>query len=389
MTIATFLSRRRRVLLLCAASVMLHWVMIGWVGEHIGPLQNHPPKLTLAMITAQLHLAPSAPPLASSASTALQAVKAPPKPAFKPAVKRRARPEAELEAAEPAPAGSGEHQGTDLAAPVGPEQASVEGGAAATADAASSPQPVDEAGAAEQAGAAPEEPASPPQRRFKVDLPPSAELTLEVLRVDPDGAVWNGVAAMSWQQNAGSYKLTVEAGISMIVTRLNLLLLASDGAIDEAGIAPVTATEKRKGRAQTATHFNRIEGRITFSASERSFPLLPGTQDKATLPLQLAGIGRADAKQLAGDIDIMVGEDKEANMFHFVVLGQEEIETKLGKLLTWHLSRPPRPGAYNSKLDVWLAPERDWYPVQIRNTESNGAVTTQTVSKIAMTETGK
>ena len=63
---------------------------------------------------------------------------------------------------------------------------------------------------------------------------------------------------------------------------------------------------------------------------------------------------------------------------------QEELETKLGKLMTWHLSRPPKPGSYNSRLEVWLAPEHDWYPVQIRNTEASGAVTTQTVTKIVL-----
>ena len=84
-----------------------------------------------------------------------------------------------------------------------------------------------------------------------------------------------------------------------------------------------------------------------------------------------------------GDIDIQVGEDRDAAVFRFVVLGQEDIDTRLGKLQTWHLSRPPKAGSYRSRLDVWLAPARGWYPVQIRNTEASGAVTTQTVNNIA------
>ena len=111
--------------------------------------------------------------------------------------------------------------------------------------------------------------------------------------------------------------------------------------------------------------------------------------DKASVPLQLAAIARGDPAQLAGDIDIQVGEDREAVVFRFVVVGQEEIETKLGKLQTVRLSRPPKEGSYRSRLDVWLAPGRGWYPVQIRNTEANGAVTTQTVNNIALTDTGK
>lgn len=47
------------------------------------------------------------------------------------------------------------------------------------------------------------------------------------------------------------------------------------------------------------------------------------------------------------------------------------------------------PGSYRSRLDVWLAPAKGWYPVQIRNTEANGAVTTQTVNNINLIDTGK
>jgi hypothetical protein len=113
-----------------------------------------------------------------------------------------------------------------------------------------------------------------------------------------------------------------------------------------------------------------------------------GAQDKASVPLQLAAIARADPGQLADGADILVGEDRDATVFHFTVQGQEQIDTRIGKLQTWHLSRPPRPGAYNSRLDIWLAPGRGWYPVQIRNIEASGAVTTQTVNNIVMTETG-
>jgi hypothetical protein len=176
--------------------------------------------------------------------------------------------------------------------------------------------------------------------------------------------------------------------VSLLITRLNLLVIRSEGTIDDFGIAPTTATEKRARRAETATHFNRDAGTISFSASERSYPLLVGAQDQATVPFQLGGIGRADVNQLGSDIDMQVGEAREANIFRFQLVGEEELDTRMGKLVTWHLSRPPKPGSYSSRLDIWLAPGMNWYPVQIRNTEASGALTTQTVSKITMTEPG-
>jgi len=229
----------------------------------------------------------------------------------------------------------------------------------------------------------------PRAQRYKVSLPPSADLTLDVARVDAAGASWSGQMTMSWKQAGGAYTMQMEASISMLVTRVTLASLRSEGAIDADGsIAPRLATEKRRGKSQTATHFDAQEKRITFSASERSYPLLPGTQDKATVPLQLAGIARADSGQLAAGVEMLVGEDKEATVFQFVVVGQEDIETGMGRMATWHLSRPPRAGAYNSRLDIWLAPAHNWYPVRLRNTEGNGAVTTQTIRKIVITDAG-
>jgi hypothetical protein len=225
-------------------------------------------------------------------------------------------------------------------------------------------------------------------RSFQVNLPPSADMMLDVDRVDADGTHWTGEAALGWKVAQGNYRIKVEVGIRLLFARVNLLVLTSEGATADTGFAPLLTSEKRRGRAMTATHFNRQDRTITFSASQARYLLEPGAQDKASVPLQLAAIARADPGQLAGGLDIQVGEDRDATVYHFVLVGQEDIDTKLGRLHAWHLSRPPKAGSYSSRLDVWLAPERGWYPVRIRNTEASGAVTTQTVNNIQITETG-
>ncbi len=241
-------------------------------------------------------------------------------------------------------------------------------------------------------GPVPAEPVAPPvpaPRRYKVDMPPPARIVMDVARVDADGTRWSGEAQLGWTFRGDSYRIAFEAGIRIVFTRVNLAVLTSEGALAATGFAPVKMTEKRRGRALTATHFDWQHDKITFSSSQKTVPLVPGAQDKASVPLQLAAIARGDPAQLSGDIDIQVGEDRDAAVFRFIVVGQEEIDTKLGKLQTVHLSRPPKEGSYRSRLDVWLAPGRGWYPVQIRNTEANGAVTTQTVNNISLTEPGK
>jgi hypothetical protein len=209
---------------------------------------------------------------------------------------------------------------------------------------------------------------------------------MDVTRRDADGTERSGSGAMIWHTDGQHYRLAVEAGVSMLVTRLNLLVLTSEGRFDAHGLAPVTYTEKRATRAVTATHFQRAAGRITFSASEASVDLLPGAQDRASLPFQLAALGRADPAQFVGDLDIQVGDNREAAVYRFVLIGQEQLDTPMGTLTTWHLARPARPGSYSTRLDVWLAPQAQWYPVQVRSTEASGAVTTQRVTRIVSRE---
>lgn len=230
-------------------------------------------------------------------------------------------------------------------------------------------------------------PANEP-RRYTIDMPPPAKITFDVARVDADGTEWSGEALLAWQLNEDSYRIQVEAGIRMVFTRVNLVVLSSEGAVAVTGFAPIKMTEKRRGRAMTATHFDWGKSRITFSASQATHALPPGAQDKASIPLQLTAIARGDPKQLTGDIDIFVGEDRDAAIYRFKVVGQEEIDTPLGKLQTWRLTRPPQAGSYRSTLDIWLAPAHGWYPVRIRSSEANGALTTQTVNNIALDHSG-
>jgi hypothetical protein len=375
MTIASFLSHRRRMLLFCVATAVLHGLAIDWAANRLAASAtiNAPPSLVSAQVRLALPPRVATTPLVDVAALAPDAK--PAKPAAKPATPPRT-------AALPPP-------------PAVPAAATADG--AITPVAAEAPAPVLDAAdpalatapapaaAASPAPVAADQPAPQGGRRYKVQLPPSATFEMDVARVDADGTKWTGSAVMAWHTDGSTYRASVEAGVSLLVTRLNLLVLRSEGTIDDHGIAPDRSTEKRARRAETATHFNRSgerSGTISFSASDRSFPLLAGAQDKATVPFQLAGIGRADINQFGGDIDIQVGEDKAASLFRFQLVGEDELNTKMGKLVTWHLTRPPMPGTYSSRLDIWLAPGMQWYPVQMRNTEASGALTTQTISNI-------
>jgi hypothetical protein len=341
----------RRWIAVAVVVVLLHALLVQWAKDGLFSASETPQKLK--PIVAQLHpLAPLVVPLAA-------AVSAPPAPAARPRPRPRAARAARTDlvdnsAGEPTPI-SAEPSGTATALP----------------DPAAAAMPVQP------------DPIGKP--RYQVQLPPSAELSYKLIRKEPALAnPFYGKSRISWNAGQGSYSVRTEAGLTIPFGTINVFTLTSEGKIDGAGIAPVVTTESRRGRAETATHFNRDQGTITFSASTASVPLAEGAQDQATVTLQLAGIGRANADQFGQnkEIDILVGETREATLFKFVVAGQEELETELGKLSTWHVVRAPRPGSYSSRLDIWFAPALDWYPVQITNSESNGAITTQSVLEI-------
>ncbi|MCS0709104.1 DUF3108 domain-containing protein [Massilia aurea] len=372
---APILLPRRHRLLPVVLVVLLHWIVLTELG-HVSPVL--PPAATPggAPVTLVAQLLPAAPPEPAPEPVPVPEASPPPLPRVPPVPVEIAvpdRPGDITPVTDTAPSGAG--AGTAPATP-----------AAEPTPAAPAPQAPP--ASAPAAAPPPPPPAEPEARRYVVDMPPPAKITLDVARTDADGTEWSGEALLAWQLNADSYRIQIEAGIRVVFARVNLVVLKSEGAVAATGFAPITMTEKRRGRAMTATHFDWGKSRITFSASQASYELPAGAQDKASIPLQLAAIARGDPKQLTGAIDIFVGEDRDAVVYRFTVVGQEEIDTRLGKLQTWHLTRPPQPGSYKSRLDIWLAPAYGWYPVRIRNSEANGAVTTQTVNNIVLDHSG-
>jgi hypothetical protein len=356
--------------------VLLHWIVLTEL-QHVSPVL--PPAATPggAPVTLVAQLLPAAAPEPAPEPVPVPEASPPPLPRVPPVPVEIAvpdRPGDITPVTDTAPSGTG--AGTAPATP-----------AAEPTPAAPAP-PASPSSAPAAAPPPPPPPAAPEARRYVIDMPPPAKITLDVARTDADGTEWSGEALLAWQLNADSYRIQIEAGIRVVFARVNLVVLKSEGAVAATGFAPITMTEKRRGRAMTATHFNWGKGVITFSASEATHQLPAGAQDKASIPLQLAAIARGDPKQLTGAIDIFVGEDRDAAIYRFTVVGQEEIDTRLGTLQTWHLTRPPQPGSYKSRLDIWLAPAHGWYPVRIRNTEPNGAVTTQTVNNIVLDHSG-
>ena len=207
--------------------------------------------------------------------------------------------------------------------------------------------------------------------RYRVRLPPSARLSYTVTRSLPgQSAVTQDSAQLLWEKTGGAYRLRVDGVLGE---------LSSEGGEDDAGIAPHQASEGLAAGAQQ-TRFDHEQGRIEHGLLAASTSLHPGSQDRASALLQLAGMGLADPDQMQGTIDIVVAGPGGTRIEQWQVVGNEDLPTSAGRLATVRLAQPAQPGY--TRVELWLAPAHHWLPVQLRVTGADGTVANQVVSGI-------
>ena len=124
---------------------------------------------------------------------------------------------------------------------------------------------------------------------YPTRLPAAATLHYQVRR----GAL-AGTGDIRWMPSTDGYRLVLESSLAGLV----LLRQTSAGTIDADGLAPARFLDERARRGAQAANFRRDAGTITFSGPAVEWPLLPGSQDRLSWMIQLAGIAAAAPEQL-------------------------------------------------------------------------------------------
>ncbi len=328
-----------RWLLVLGISILLHVIVIGRITELIRLPAPTPPSVADVM-AATLLVPPPAKPAA-------------PKPAAKPRPKRKAHPHPAPPKIELPP------QPASVAEPVAMETPSTD---VATGDAASGTDTAAEekTGEDEKADGA----------HYRIDLPPSAELKYDVQKTPFEGQPTYGSGTINWQVKGDRYTVDGDFGVLFITA----LRFKSLGTIEDVGIVPELYSEKRFRKSETNTHFHRERNTISFSASTKTYPRVGGEQDRASIIWQLAGIGRGDTAQFVpgAAIELVVAGTRDAEPWQIQIIGLEDIQIDGQTISAWHVARAPRARSHDQKLDIWLAPQLQWYPVRLRYTEPNG-----------------
>jgi len=224
--------------------------------------------------------------------------------------------------------------------------------------------------------------AAPPTARptYPTSVPPAAELSYGI-RARQGGLSINGESTMRWLPAGKRYTLSIETR-AMLVGKI--LDEKSEGVIDAWGLAPLSYTEQRFRKEATSVTFNRETRSISFSASDRTYPIRGGEQDRASVIWQLGSVARAaPAKFKAGSSwNFFVVGQRDADPWTFKVGAQEKVEGPDGEVMAWHVTRNPPPGSEEQQLDIWLAPALQWYPVKLRFTEGGGDFIEQTLRQV-------
>lgn len=216
--------------------------------------------------------------------------------------------------------------------------------------------------------------------KYKTNLPPSAELTYSIT-AKQKGITLEGSGLMRWAVAENKFSATNEARAMLIG---KILDVKTEGVVDAYGLAPTTFTEKRFRREPTTTSFDRTSKTIRFTASDQSYPITGGEQDRNSAIWQLISVARAaPAKFKPGSSWIFfVAGRRDADQWTFKVTKREKIDTPLGSMDALHVVRVPPPDSKEQTLDIWLAPSLEWYPARLRFSEDEGDYIEQTLQKV-------
>ncbi len=213
-----------------------------------------------------------------------------------------------------------------------------------------------------------------------VELPPSADLHYE-LQARQRGFSLKGEAIVTWRAGSGKYSVVAESRLPVLGTITDD---RSSGAVDAYGLAPAEFIEKRMRKDPTTTSFDREARALRFSESKKVYALKGGEQDRASITWQLAAVARGAGERFKAGSEwpFFVAGRRDAETWVFKVLKREKVRTGLGEVEAVLVARQPLPDKQDQTLEVWLAPQHEWYPVKLRFADGDKEQVEQTLNTL-------
>lgn len=221
---------------------------------------------------------------------------------------------------------------------------------------------------------------APASAKRPFELPPSADLHYE-LQARQRGFSLKGEAIVTWRASDGKYNIKAESKVPVLGTITDD---RSSGAIDAWGLAPAEFVEKRMRKDPTTATFDRDAKSLSFSESKQVYRLKGGEQDRVSITWQLAAVARAagDKFKAGSKWPFFVAGRRDAESWVFEVVRREKVRTGLGEVDAVLVSRQPVADKKEQSLEIWLAPQHEWYPVKLRYQEGEKEQIEQTLNTV-------
>ncbi len=278
-----------------------------------------------------------------------------------------APPNADQAAAPPLTAASGASTGVATAAPQLPPASMAAAAAsaplAAAASASVTTPPAADAAVALAPVATPKGTAAP---AYNYVFPPSVRLKYDVAG-SVKGFKYFVSGDLSWLHEGGNYTARLEISHFLLGSKVQ----TSKGAITARGLEPLRFGEKV--RSEVAAHFERDKGKVSFSANTPDVPLLPLAQDQVSIFVQLAAMFAADGQAFAPGSKLVfqtIGA-RGAEEWDFLLEPPERLKIQGKEWTAYKLVREHR-ADYDTRAELWLAPELEGMPLRIRLTQTSG-----------------
>ncbi|MEK9776684.1 MAG: DUF3108 domain-containing protein, partial [Quisquiliibacterium sp.] len=177
--------------------------------------------------------------------------------------------------------------------------------------------------------------------------------------------------------DGGHYRLATEGRASGLVALFysGVLTQTSEGRLTAAGLEPEHYSEKRGKRPERSLRVDRQSGQVIFKRKPAR-KLVPGTQDRLSVLVQLGLLARAQPGRFAPNAVISLPELSigDLQIASYTVRGVQNLPTPRGPLRALHLERPAPQKDGANRIEAWLGYDQQLLPVRIRITEPDGRV---------------
>jgi hypothetical protein len=190
------------------------------------------------------------------------------------------------------------------------------------------------------------------------------------------------VVQETFEKNGAQYRIVSESnptGLLALFVRTRIKIHSS-GAVTPAGLRPEQFDYGRLDDASknVSAAFDWRAGQLhmTFDGRNETVALPQDKQDRVSLMYQFMFL----PTEKFSDLAFHMTNGKKVEPYRYRLAGTEMIDTPLGKLNTLRLVKQREPG--DNAVEVWLAPERNFFPVRLLILENDGSKFEQVITRL-------